>query len=69
MSIKLQIQPYCENCPRFEVYVEKLVGKPCNYIDMETTEEYTANPVDFNIYCKHRFECEGIAQYLRRNIR
>lgn len=69
MSIKLQLAPYCDCCPRFEAYTEKIVGIARNTLDFRTGEEHMVAPVDFVISCSHCSECERMMEYLRKNVK
>lgn len=62
--IKLNVQPYCHNCPEFEANVEKesVVADDFYQYDIEKTIYNT------DISCKHRDRCVGMVEYLRCEI-
>lgn len=57
--IKLDIKPYCEECPRF--------------CAVTTEEKIIVSGVvataDFYISCKHSGECEAIEKWLRKELK
>mgnify|MGYP003315059023 CR=1 FL=1 len=55
MSIKLQVEPYCQNCPNFEAVVEKYDFNGC-----DTTYLY-----DTTIACENAAQCQRMMEYLR----
>lgn len=56
MSIKLKVDPYCENCPHFEadVNTEMVV----HFNEILRTDTY--------ITCKNKDKCEQIMDYLSK---
>lgn len=58
--IRLDIQPYCENCMDFEADVEKPVAL---YADFVLFEELG----DTVIRCKHRRRCAWVAEYAEKH--
>lgn len=55
MSIQLKLEPYCENCNRFEAET----NKTSLYSDMEMTLCETT------ITCTNRKKCKEIYEYLK----
>lgn len=57
--IKLDIKPYCEECPRFSA--------------ITTEQKIIASGVvataAFHISCKHSGECEAIEKWLRKELK
>ena len=56
--IKLDIEPYCENCAAFEADVKK-------------TNAYQEDMIVLNtkwIRCKHRYLCRNLKNYLKREL-
>ena len=56
MSIKLKVDPYCEQCPDFEPEVTK----------EELVCDNEVFRTDTYIYCKHRLRCDAILDYLSK---
>lgn len=56
--ITLNVEAYCQNCPRFEPTANKLPlfsGEDCAFVETE-------------IVCRHREQCDTIANFLRKEI-
>lgn len=58
--IKVEVQPYCSNCPNFEpdVEVEKTVLETMNYRE-------TISRCDTYIRCEHANKCKNMMRYLQ----
>lgn len=59
MSIKLEVDPWCENCSEFDPTVH-------------TDEYYSGGKVwmvDTRVTCKHRVRCTSIKECIERSIR
>lgn len=59
--IKLEVQPYCQNCLVFDPDVEAPV-RACN---MYGDDVYTSDTI---IRCSRRKTCAGIKRYLEKEI-
>ena len=55
--IELKVQPYCHNCPDFQVAVD---GPTVFYSNNTIAEVRTT------VYCQNHIHCEHIRSYLRR---
>ena len=56
MSIKLNVEPYCQNCPNFEVEVEKTALNGFgNTLLHETT-----------IKCRNAAQCQRMMEFLKK---
>lgn len=56
MSIKLQVEPYCSNCPNFAVEVEKTA---LNGFDDVLYHETT-------IKCRNAAQCQRMMEFLKK---
>ena len=65
MSIKLDVDPWCQNCPDFEANVErKKESYYCHYEnDRKTVSQYLA---DTTITCVNRDRCYAIKHYFEK---
>ena len=65
MSIKLDVDPWCQNCPDFEAKVEKKEETYfCNYEDIcKTVSQCLANTT---ITCVNRDRCYAIKHYFEK---
>lgn len=64
MAIKLEIQPYCENCTIFDADVErprKLYKTGATVID-----PYEVFQTDTIVRCEYRNTCTGLMRYLEK---
>lgn len=64
MAIKLEVQPYCENCTIFDADVEhprKLYKTGATVID-----PYEVFQTDTIVRCEHRNTCAGLMRYLEK---
>lgn len=57
--IKLQVEPYCQDCPYF---------KP-DYEDVDAYSSFLECEVDHIIRCKHGFRCEVAAKWTREHFK
>lgn len=66
MAIKLEIQPYCENCTIFDADVDR----PRKLYKYETGatiyDQYEVLQTDTIIRCEHRNTCAGLMRYLEK---
>ena len=56
--ITLNVEGYCQNCPRFEPTANKLTlfsSEDCAFVQTE-------------IVCQHREQCDTIAKFLRKEL-
>ena len=63
MAIKLEVQPYCEDCPIFEADVEqakKIYGDDRRFDDFYITDTY--------VRCSRRSLCAGLKRYLEKEL-
>lgn len=64
--IKLDVKPYCQNCPYFEPEVTKREDKvavkdPITLLRFHEIIPETKYVCDTTVYCKHRDRCVDIA--------
>ena len=62
MAIRLDVQPYCENCPGFEADVDK------NKLEMLSDFKVADVIHETTVRCKRRKTCEGIKRYLEKEM-
>lgn len=55
--IKLNVSPYCQNCPSFEVEVEAY--------SFDGFERFETR---FSITCKHADKCNNLIKYLKKEL-
>ena len=56
--ITLNVEAYCQNCPRFEPIANKL--------PLFSGEDYVF--VQTEIVCQHREQCDTMANFLRKEL-
>lgn len=56
--ITLNVEAYCQNCPRFEPIANKL--------PLFSGEDYAF--VQTEIVCRHREQCDTMANFLRKEL-
>lgn len=65
MSIKLQVEDYCQNCPEFEADVRKekvFVNDRSDIFNCEIITETT-------VTCEHRDKCAELRKHIERNMK
>ena len=63
MSIKLKVDPYCENCPHFEADVDKQTLYLEGYDELGLSYKKEQKTYTY-IRCKNQEKCEQIMNYL-----
>ena len=63
--IKLDIQPYCEDCLMFEADVEK----PARMYGCDRIREAAIIQTDTIVRCSRRKLCEGLKRHLEKEMR
>ena len=63
--IKLDIQPYCEDCLMFEADVEK----PARMYGCDGIREAAIIQTDTIVRCSRRKLCEGLKRHLEKEMR
>ena len=63
--IKLDIQPYCEDCLMFEADVEK----PARMYRCDGNREAAIIQTDTIVRCSRRKLCEGLKRHLEKEMR
>lgn len=63
--IKLDIQPYCEDCLMFEADVEK----PARMYGCDGVREAAIIQTDTIVRCSRRKLCEGLKRHLEKEMR
>ena len=63
--IKLDIQPYCENCLMFEADVEK----PARMYGCDGIREAAIIQTDTIVRCSRRKLCEGLKRHLEKEMK
>ena len=61
MAIRLEVEPYCQDCPEFEADIQSPVRY---YADFELYEK-TGDTV---IRCKNKAVCNRIKEHLEKNM-
>lgn len=67
--ITLKVEDYCHDCPDFEPDVEKN-SETLHRNDPFTGPFYTET-ITFHtttIHCKHRYRCESVKEYMRKQL-
>lgn len=62
MSYSFRVEPYCENCPEFEVSVKR----EDTYIEDFSLE--VCHKIDQYIGCKHAKRCENLVRFLQKKL-
>ena len=63
--IKLDVQPYCEDCLMFEADVEK----PARMYGCDGNREAAIIQTDTIVRCSRRKLCEGLKRHLEKEMR
>ena len=63
--IKLDVQPYCEDCLMFEADVEK----PAGMYGCDGIREAAIIQTDTIVRCSRRKLCEGLKRHLEKEMR
>ena len=63
--IKLDVQPYCEDCLMFEADVEK----PARMYGCDGIREAAIIQTDTIVRCSRRKLCEGLKRHLEKEMR
>ena len=63
--IKLDVQPYCEDCLMFEADVEK----PARMYGCDGIREAALIQTDTIVRCSRRKLCEGLKRHLEKEIK
>lgn len=61
MAIRLEVEPYCQDCPEFEVDVQS----PTSYYSNHELYMRTGDTV---IRCKNKAVCNRIKEHLEKNM-
>ena len=61
--IRIEVQPYCENCRVFEADVEK---PEVTFMDSPYSHERLTHQTDTVVRCVRRKQCENIKRYLEQ---
>ena len=61
MAIRLEVEPYCQDCPEFETNVQSPSLYYANF-------ELYMKTRDTVIRCKHKAVCNRIKEYLEKNM-
>ena len=58
--IKLELEPYCQNCPNFEPDTEIL-----------TIQDYDSDPIRYDTFikCENANKCKNMMRYLQNEVK
>lgn len=59
--IKLEVEDYCQNCPKFEAEVEN----PANIYNAFGDDDYIGDTI---IRCEHRKQCQKVFEYAKKHL-